>query len=41
MIFTELVLENFGAYAKRNVINLSSQGEDTSQENEDIVPTSI
>ena len=28
MIFTELVLENFGAYANRNVINLRPQDED-------------
>ena len=28
MIFTELVLENFGAYANRNIINLRPQDED-------------
>ncbi|MEL7409531.1 MAG: DNA sulfur modification protein DndD, partial [Cyanobacteria bacterium J06558_2] len=36
MIFTELILENFGAYAKRNVINLRSQDGDINLENNNI-----
>ncbi len=31
MIFTELVLENFGAYANRNVINLRPEDEDVTR----------